>query len=466
MAQNIFVEKKIACPACKTGFQLKYPNPKVYAATGRDVDQRVKGYSWTGGIKTDVQPHYFSVLQCPTCFVADFYQTLETPPGYGTKVRKVFPLVVDLPFDRRMILRKLRRLVPEGELDLQGAMVLHLAAIFCTLLPGKKEELDHMKLGRLFLRLSWLYNEFRGPDAGDEPRQPAATADNAIKKLIHAVDEVEDELNKASDSMINIRKLTLQRMEELKLPAEANPYNTLVTGVEENIDLALQELEKLQEIVTKDKNKILTIKKEVAHADNVVADATTLEELLPELLTQWPQLPQNEKNALKLAVEAFDYSVKHEAADQSVQQNMVLANLTLQLMLKMGDLNGALAYCLNIYKSCFSDKQRLQTELNEGKRTKSLKQEEAKKMTRMLTFYTNTLGTVAEDRKKILGLLFERDEEKIFAVLKANAAAPPQEKIQALKDEGFPDELISLLKDKGMFLEENDKTKKKKWFGK
>ena len=137
MLRNIFIEKNVICPACKAGISMKYPNPKLYAAAGRDEDQRVTSYSWAGGIETDVLPHYYAVFQCPNCLLADMKESFETH-GHGVKEKALHDAIQNSPFEKRMLLRKLRRFVPQGDINWQGAVALHLAAIYARLLPGEK----------------------------------------------------------------------------------------------------------------------------------------------------------------------------------------------------------------------------------------------------------------------------------------------------------------------------------------
>ncbi len=462
MAKNIFVEKKIKCPVCQTEFILKYPNPKMYAASGRDADQRVTGYTWTGGTKTDVVPHHYSVLQCPTCLLADFYTSFENP-GNESKDRNFYKIFEEISFDQRLILRKLRRLVPETELGVDAAIALHLSAIFAARLPAEEAAIDHMKLARLYLRLSWLYKEKGGLGAAPGPGAPASNNDpSTTSVLFNAVEKMEDDMRALSEHLEQTAELARERARELDLPPDKNPYAPAITSLEEQIELTLMEVEKFQQVIARDKQQVLTIAAGTKpHDEASTGGAATLDEIMNELSSLWPQVPKAEQMAVNFAVEAFEYAHQHESANFSIIQSMGVANLILQLFMRIGNLEKVLEYSLKIYKNGFRDKQSLQMTLNEGKRTKSLKVTEAQEMQRTIGHITTTLTKSTESRKKILGLLYRRDKDKIHTLLRSKTSAAEQ--VQALASAEFPHELITWLKDNGQI---NDDVKKKKWFGK
>jgi hypothetical protein len=142
---------------------------------------------------------------------------------------------------------------------------------------------------------------------------------------------------------------------------------------------------------------------------------------------------------------------------------MAVVNLIIKLLLKINDLDRALNYIMQIFKTGFRDKQDLQMRLNQGKRDKSLSEADQRYMTRQIGSVNATLSMAAETRRKIVGLLFERDKEKILSILKEKAEASPEEQTHAITAAGFSEELIPWLRDNGMIKSEE---KKKKWFGK
>jgi hypothetical protein len=166
-----------------------------------------------------------------------------------------------------------------------------------------------------------------------------------------------------------------------------------------------QAMAMLQQAVNQDKQGKLTEEVSAGNADS-------LEQMIPSLLPQWPQLPQTEEDAIKRAVDAFDYSFKFEDTGQTIQQSMAVVNLIIKLLFKINDLDRALNYIMQIFKTGFRDKQDLQMRLNQGKRDKSLGEAEQRQMTRQIGSVNATLSMAAETRRKIVGLLFEGIRKK------------------------------------------------------
>lgn len=463
MSKNIYTQKPVTCPSCQAKFQLKFPNPKFYAATRRDEDQRVREYSWTGGIKTNVQPHHYSVMQCPQCLYTNFREKLERL-GHDSKEKEALKAFQGLPKERRMLMQKLHSLTERDPLDSVAALALHLSAIFISLLPGNEKMLDHMKLGRLYLRLSWLYNEIFGDDdsASAESADQKASA-SLVRKLYKTVEKLENKLQDCHDLLEKAHELAEGRTQELNLTPEQNPFESIIATVEEQVDRSLEQLSRLEHIVAQDQSGILTMK----NGQNDDAKEGEQEEMdlggfVTELAVMWPALPQTEADARKRAVDSFDFSFKNEGVGQDMMQSMVVGGLLIHLLHQVGELDRSLAYCLELYKNAFRDKQSLQMNLNQAQKDDSFSDEEVKEFNRMLSLATATLNKTSEKRRELLNLMFERDKSKIMGLLQAKAAAGPQEQANTLTGAGYPVELVTWLKERQM-LGAGDK--KKKWFG-
>ncbi|MCP4220187.1 MAG: DUF2225 domain-containing protein [bacterium] len=455
MNKKFLMEKDVKCPNCQSGNKLVYPNPKMYAVATRDDDQRVTSYSWVGGAKTNMLPHHYSVFQCSNCLLADFKEKFEDSASPSSRDKSVYEALQCASFDRRIGFRKLRRLLPKEELDVRGAMALHLSALMATLLPENKKEIDHMKLGRFALRVAWLYREINGPmDAKEVPESEILSA--TLDKLSASVDALQHNTREFSEDFGDIRKLSETRAEELHLAKGDNLYTHLTKEVWEDLSKLLQGLTKFQRTITKDKQGALSGASPTGKSGN------TLDQLLPSLLVQCPQLPPDELSAIKLAVEAFDYSIRFEDSGLNLGQNMVVINLITKLLVKINQLEKALDYITQIFKQGFRDKQDLTLKANHGKRDKSLSDSQIKLINRQICTINSTLSSAAENRRKISSLIFERDKDGIMAALNSKNEGTPDDQIKALLDAGFLQDLIPWLKEKQLIKEE---IKKKKWFG-
>jgi len=426
----------------------------MYAAGSREADRQITSYTWAQGIQTDVIPHYYVIAQCPECYFADFKESFENPTS-GKKETVQFEAKRNLDFKRVLILKKLRRLVPpEGNINLEGAISLHLSALFITLLPAKEEDIDHNKLGRLFLRLSWLYKELKGDlpaDAEEKPENVSVT----VEKLYKNIEALQGNWQTFSDELGNTSTYIRERAKELSIPEEGekNPYFPLVQALEDKLKETHTLLEMLFQRVISDKKGNLPVSGAATGKP-----AGNIDQLLTEISGKWPGIPYSEEACIRSAIAAFDYSSRYEDTDQSIEQMLSMVNLIVKLLLKIKDLDGALNYIQQIFKNGSRDKQELQRRLNQGKQDKTLNEFDERNLLRKIATVNNTLSQAGETRRQILGLIYEKNKDKIIPLLKANIEKSPGEQCSAILNAGFTEDLIPFLRERGLM--KNEETKK------
>lgn len=455
MVRNLFIEKNVICPVCKNSFQLKYPNPKLFAASGRDDDRRVTGYTWAQGIQTDLVPHYYAVLQCPQCLFADLKELLENPRKHS-KDRMVYDARNNLDFKKVLNLKKLHRMVPDqGNLNLDGAIAIHLTAIYCALLPENEEDIDHNKLGRLFLRLSWLYREQKG-DIPDSSGEEGEDGSEVLDQLYGKVEELQSSLSGFFDDTAAVRDLVRKRAAELGLPPEGdnNPYWPILASIGDK----LMETQTLMEMLSQ---SAISDKKGTLPVSGISGNDEGVQKLLGAIASQWPEMPRTEETCVRNAVAAFDYSYKKEDSDHSQEQGLAVVNLIIKLLLKIGDLYGALNYASQIFKSGFRDKQELSRRLSQGKQNKTLNAFDEKNIQRKIGTINGFLTQAGDTRRKILAMVYEKEKEKLLPILKENVEKSAQEQADAITSAGFTEDLIPFLKERGLIKKEDEK---KGWF--
>jgi len=463
MSRNIFIETNAICPVCKNQFVLKYPNPKLYVAAGREADQRVTGYNWAQGMKTDEIPHYYAVLQCPQCLFADFRENLENPRP-GPKENKLYEARRNLDFKNVVVLKKLRRLVSEEKMDLKSALSLHMSAVFSALLPSK-EFIDQNKLGRLYLRLSWLYRELTGDTAEPEEfqiEQQAASA--SLEKLFKITEGMQSTINGMAGDIVEMKKTASIRSSEVGLEwdSEKNPYFAVANSLEHKLKEIQTLMEMLENSVNKDKKGDL---KKPAELDisAIFANEETQQQL-NEVASKWNDFPYSENYCLRRAIEAFDVSYKTEDAERSTEQSLAIVNLIVKLYLKVGDPNSALEYVTQMLKNGSREKQSLQTRLNQAKHSQNLSTFDEKNIMRKIATITTSVNQAMELRETILEMLFNKSKEKIASILKDNAEKSTEEQQAAIIAAGFSEGFIPYLRDRGAF--KRDEESRKGWFSK
>ena len=433
MADEPLVSKTIQCPACQQQVPFRIANPRLFTVAAREADRHVTAYRWRQDLVTTVVPHRYDVWQCARCLYADLAEAVDQDePSLSDAVRQEFE---DIPVERHMVLDALRELVPaEGEMDQQGAIASHLAAILITSLPTAEAQVDHAKLGRLAQRLAWLYREQESPGApGPEPRSQTMGA------LAEATERLDRLLTEAGDALQEIRREGQRRTQELARPEapESNPYHALGDMIDLRLKALHAEVTTLQMAVLQDQHGRLA-------QPGPLAKAGSLEEALLALTPLWPELPRSERQSLRLALEACEYTYRFEAEDEGVEQGVPQGNLILDLLIRLGELERALDWASRISKQASDSIADLKERLANAKASKTLSNYDGTVISRKVAALSLAQQGALESRRDILELMLARDREKIDAILGQAVLSPP-ERLKALAGMGFHEGVLALV---------------------
>jgi hypothetical protein len=428
----------IPCPACEQTVPFQVANPRLYTVENRESDRRVTGYRWLRGTITDVVPHYYAIWQCPRCLFADFAERVdkEKPDDRHETARGLF---LDISIEKRMVLDGLRELVPKGDLDLQGAFAHHLAALLITTLPITEKKIDHSALGRIALRLAWLYREQQGAPTAvtGSPR-----SSQAIDHLASATERLDRLVKDAGEVIQEIQQEGKRRGLELKLAEtpEANPYLAVGDLLEVRLQTLQSDVTSLQMAVLQDQQGRMAPMPAPAPED-----AGELEKGLRELRPLWPDLPLNEREALVMALAAFEYAYQFEAGDESVEQSLAQVNLILDILIRLGDLERALEWTSQISRYASDTADELQGRISKGRASQNLTPYDETVINRKIAALGLTRQKAGERRRDILDLMLERDQEKIDRILAENPQLTGPERTKVLVAAGIHDGVLAMV---------------------
>jgi hypothetical protein len=407
-------------------------NPRLYTVAGRESDRHVTGYRWLHDIVTDVVPHHYKVWQCQKCLFAELTENLDqNPPDPRLEAdRRTFG---DISIEKRMVLEALREQVPGGDLTLDGAIAIHLAAILITILPSTERRVDHTKLGRLALWLAWLFRE-----QGVPPAPPAAEGGPAAGALAEAVQRLDDLLAEATESLRDVRARALD-LGPAGSPQGA-PYLTMGDMIEVRLEALKSEVTALQTTVLRDQEG------RGGHGGSPVPEhAGGLRQALLALAPFWPDLPHGESQSLRLALEAFEYSYQFEGGSESVEQSVTQVNLILDLLIRLGEYERALEWTSQISKYASDTAADLRDRLAKAKASQTLSGYDGTVMARKIAVLGLTQQKAGERRRDILELMLERDRGRIDAILEQTAQLPAPDRMKALAGAGFHDGVQALV---------------------
>lgn len=438
MAEQPLLTKMIQCPACEKQAPLRTANPHLYMVESRESDRHVTRYRWLREIVTTVVPHYYAVWQCPHCLFADFAERIDKdkPDDQHEDARGHF---LDIAIEKRMVLDSLRELVPEGELDLKGAVATHLATLLILTLPTSEKKIDHARVGSIALRLAWLFRERQ--DLVSVPELPV-TGSQAISALAQATERLDGLVKDAGEVLRDIQRQGKLRGLELKRAAtpEANPYLAVSDLIEVRLATLQAEVTSLQMAVLQDQQgRMAPLKPEIP------AGVEGVDKALLAITALWPELPRTERQGLLLALEAFEYAYQFEGGEESVEQAMAQVNLILEILIRLGDLDRALEWTAQISKYASDTATNLQARIGRDRATSNLSAYDETVISRKIAALGLTRQKAGERRRSILELMLERDQETVDRVLAETSQLSPEARSQALTAAGIHDGVKALL---------------------
>ncbi len=459
MEKKILFEKSVSCPFCNKTSVLHYPNPRLYVVANRESDQHVTAYTWLHEIKTDIIPHYYAVWQCPSCLFSDFKENIEDfkKSAKNQKLLSSFKLIRDN--NNYNILKGFRRLSSKGYNSV-GVIALHLSAIFIASLPENKKEIDNQKLGRLFLRLGWLFRELKPERKETEIKDNGESHDTEnISRIFNSIEQLEHYYLSFSEELNRTRDASTDRAKKMNIESGSaqDPYHSIIENIADKLKVLRTSIELARQTVAVDKEGRLEFS-----AGNEKTQSGDISQKLLQLLPLWPEMVINEEKAMGMAVDAFDFSFREEESDRSNEQGMGVINLILRILIRVGDLEKALDYINQIYKMGFRDKQALQQRLNIGKQNKSLSSYDERMIIKKIGSVSMSISRAGESRKNIFQLIYDKKKLDIEKIIKENPKVTADQLTQLLIKSGIKDDMIPFLEEKGVI----KIAEKKGWFGK
>lgn len=142
--KNFYYEKQVACPVCKGEFVAKNPRMTKIRLDRRENDLRE--------VYVDFEPLWYNIRTCPYCLYSENYNDFD-------KIKRLSPEGLRPYREKALKLHGKITLPPAEPLSIDRVFVSYYLALFFA--EGEQE--DPLAFARLYMSLSWLYQ-----DVGDE----------------------------------------------------------------------------------------------------------------------------------------------------------------------------------------------------------------------------------------------------------------------------------------------------------
>ena len=151
-----FLIQEIPCPACGLQNRQRIFRIRMFFAGAKEADGHVMDYRWAEGMEPAHPPYYF-LMWCRNCYYTDLFRDYMNPDN-SPLIRPLIRLFKKADDDQKALMKRLSAVGDYETIDHPMAIALHLVALYIQMM-AKDELLDAFKIGRLLLRIGWLYRE-------------------------------------------------------------------------------------------------------------------------------------------------------------------------------------------------------------------------------------------------------------------------------------------------------------------
>lgn len=438
LPNNFFLKKNITCPVCLTPFPGRVVNPRLYAADIREEDRHVTRYTWAQGIQTAILPHHYEIWHCPTCFFSALHNEFEltvTTVRHKTRWSLYRQLDAATQIRIRSLAKQIDLSLPYDEITVT---TMHALAIWIhNLVP--EEQKSWMDLGRLYLRLAWLYREYPlMADKGEADRQDAGQTVQKMQELAAAISQ---SLQTLHEQFSSLRQLIELRHRE----TGRDTYTTLI----DSLDQKLHALD----ISERTFNQVL--QRDLHHQLPGDAHSSTrppLAGLSSQIGQLYEACPRSEAEATLACVDAFDKGIRlGDGGDLSIDAQLTVIVTNIRLLERIGDFRRALQYITEVSKMAYSEKQDLSRKLKESEKT-GQGMDARRPLIRQLNSVSAVVQNLSDLRDHLTTALIEQEGQTLPDRLRA--APSRSEQLKILDELRIPDPAFRFLEEKGWLMKQ------------
>jgi hypothetical protein len=446
MAQTSpFVKRKIMCPMCgKESHQFSLP-PNLYSIEEKESDQHPLRLKWYNPDFQNVKPHHYALFHCPFCYFTDFEENFCNAQSLAN-FQGLKKLVFEKNQIKDKILRFLHGRISYENMTFESTLFLHLTAIYIYDLETKEQYRDFKKLSRLFHRLGWIYREQNPTHTDSENSSLVKEINLNLNLLVNQHHEVLKRYKPVHES-IKRRVLDLG----LTFDSPKNPYLTPLT----QFDSILRDFEKFISDIRQIASKDVQLISSEPNSQQLESSDSNLE----RLTKVWLNCPLNERDSLSKAIECYEKLYAKVSATDSLNQQIGLLTILLDLCVRIDDYEKANEYLNSLYKFCSESRQQL------FQRQRS---DPSGKTESQINKLGDTMENLSETRREILSKKYEFYKPRFEKLLEEHKGEYWEDIKVVLEENNIPIDVISKIESTFGESEQSDEptvvTKQKKKF--
>ncbi|MBN4076242.1 DUF2225 domain-containing protein [Gemmatimonas aurantiaca] len=324
-----FYHTKVQCPICESENAFDTVRVGAYIESGRDSDFRPQGISWRFNKLQGYDPLVYFIATCPTCFYSresnDSFKNWKTDNTFKMyRLKRVKQLHTDELNRTGSIIQRLGESIDIERSPNESAIAKLLLAIYDERLNERPSNLD---LGRLYLRIAWIFRLFA--EADGSPTESNGTASGvgdldrsfrAWSEGYHAWIDQRDSLFQTID-VNGSAKLCENELEEIRAHEESlrTIMNTLAGKLNE---------------VSSDSNS----------SGRPFGGRSNVYDFLKDVRENWNATPISEQQAMEFSIEAYQKALEGGKEVASGSQQVQVLYLIGELLRRIGQFDKAREY--------------------------------------------------------------------------------------------------------------------------
>lgn len=425
-----FLTKAFACPACGKMADHRQFRSRAFGPGEMESDNHVLTYVWHDPQFVQVHPPLYFTYFCPDCyFTAPAENFLDPETILHRRVGiKAFQTARDAD-DK--VLTLLGQRIDYNSITFESALWMHLLAIYVQLLR-EAEYRDHYLIGRLFLRVAWLYREESAArPEGDAPADAGSGDESPERRVSEALREFDALLHQCNEARDKVAE-AIKADAGQRIAKDAGAFFKTLSRAERLLEALHSESYRLKSAVNKS-----------FIADPPGGDRSYSLDFLDQLKEEWVYAPADEEEAMRSAIEQLEKAIASDGRLSGPDAFFRTSALIVDLELRCNDLDAAFKKVRGIVDSIMKDRdainKRVAQETDPSRKNDLL---------RIQSAAAKALERASDLRFQVVDQVIEREMPKISKILREHSKSTPGQKKVALLSSGISHGIIHQLEEK------------------
>jgi len=441
---SLFIERDVKCPACREVSTQRAFRRNVFEPHKVEDDQHVVEYRWLVDTATRVHPPFYFVQYCPNCSYASLAEDFENPFDTETATQALRGFKRATEF-QRIVIDMLANAITYDNIQFDSALYLHLLALHQQRLAPESAR-DDYKIGRLALRIAWLYREQEsGPEqetADEGSRDDWTPGQRALK---NALGPVQEAIGAVARVWPDLEKALQQRSAEIAPEVgeeREDPYVNPTSAFPREVHALTALVRELDATVSRDLATGLFVE---AAPSGGGASMAAVRTFLERVRDYWPDVPLAERAATAQAIDHFQKALENDPRLSAHDAYAPVGLLVARLQKRLSDYGGAMEMVRKVHKHAVESRQEYDEMLQDPRLSGARISQIQSKLKRT----ASSVEEANELRETLVRLMIKRDAPKIKAVLQRTAGASVEDIQKTLLANDIAPEVVSRLKRAG-----------------